>query len=92
MVSPLTVKVVAGAAALITGVIGGAFVAGLSSGAHGQAPAVSSTTPSRVASSSAPVAQTFVSTAAPRVSAPKRDQHQPKHAKHSHGNKSSNKD
>ncbi|BBH16302.1 hypothetical protein Back2_05890 [Nocardioides baekrokdamisoli] len=86
MVSPLNMKVAAGAAALLVGIIGGAYVAGAAS-PQAQTPVVSWTTPSRVASPSAPAIQVYVPTIAPRATLHKPDQHPPEHAKHhSHGN------
>jgi hypothetical protein len=52
VVSPLTIKVIAGAAALIAGIFGGAYVAG-AAGADVPTPALSPATPSRVASPTA---------------------------------------
>lgn len=79
MVSPLNVKVLAGAAALITGILGGALVAGASS-SDAQAPAVGPATPSRVASPSAPAAQVNLPAVAPRASHQKPTK--PEHARH----------
>jgi len=77
VVSALPIKIVAAAAALITGILGGAYVAGIASGPHAQTPVVGSTTPSRVASPSAPVAHMLVS----HTSTSKHED-PPKHAKH----------
>ena len=90
MVSPLNVKVLAGAAALITGILGGALVAG-SSSSDAQPPAVAPTTPSRVASPSAPALQANRPVVAPRTSHQKSAKHQPAHARHhSHGDGANN--
>lgn len=81
MVSPLGIKVVAGAAALISGVLGGAFIAGAASPSAQTPSVVGSTTPSRVASPSALPAQAGAGTTfhppAPTPPAPPA-----KHAKH----------
>ena len=80
MVSPLNVKVLAGAATLITGILGGALVAGASS-SDAQAPAVGPATPSRVASPSVPAVQANRPVVAPRASHQKPAK-QSEHARH----------
>ena len=90
MVSPLNVKVLAGAAALITGILGGALVAGASS-QGAQSPAMGPATPSRVALPSAPAVQANRPAVAPRASTPKPAKHESRHARHhSHGDDTNN--
>lgn len=84
MVSPLNVKVIAGAAALIVGIFGGAYVAG-SAAPSDPAPTLGSTTPSRVASPKAlptlphPAVKVSQHVEAP---APKHKSDRAKHSKH----------
>ena len=81
MVSPLNLKVAAGAVALMAGILGGAYVAGATS-TVAQTPELGSTTPSRVASPSGLPSQTLVADLGQPASVKQHDQHLSEHAKH----------